>query len=469
VRLGYTPVLRLTVGAAVGLACINFLTHLGTSSLFVDEVYSWAAANAPLGELIEQVRDNEVAPPVYYGVLHPWISWLGADSDWAMRLPSALCAIALVPVLYDIARRLAGETAGVAAAVLGALSPLVLDYAQETRAYAPAMLVCALVAACALRAVERQAGGGRWAAGAGLLAALAFAIHYTTAFATAPFLIWLVLRRSLPGWARAASVAPLVVVGLLLLPLMLDQLATGHQNAIAPFARLTLENALEVLGTPWDSRAEDPVGLHALAAAVTVGAVAWLFARRRPMDVAIAAAATAPVAAAFVATLISTDAMITRYTSISAPLALVAVAAAFARLPRVPRAAYAAVVLAIAVSGTIRGHGDEARFADARGASERIASEWLAGDVIVTPPNDVTVNLPVRYYTDRTLPAGAPIVAGEEQERVGATLSTAPRIWFVGRKDQDAVAFFTRAGFESHEVARFEGTVPVVLTRADRD
>jgi mannosyltransferase len=458
--------LRLAVGAAAGLACINFLTHLGSSSLFVDEVYSWGDASVPLSDLIERLRDNEVTPAAYFAALHAWIDWLGADSDWAMRLPSAVSAIALVPVLYDLGRRLAGTTAGVAAAVLGGISPLVLDYAQQIRVYAVAMLVCALVASCALRAVERD--DGRWAAGAGLVAALALAMHYTTVFATGPFLVWLVLRRSLPSWSRAATVAPLVVVGLLFLPLMLDQLDSGRQAAISPFARLTLENTLEVLGTPWDSRAEDPVALHALAAALTAGAVAWLFSRRRAVDIAIAAAATAPVASAFVATLISDDAIITRYTSISAPFAILAVAAAGARLPKVPRIAYVAVLLVIAISGTIRGHSDEARFADARATLNRIDPEWTAGDVIVTPPDDVTVNLPVRYYAGRLLPAGAPVVGAEEVDALRATLRTAPRIWFVGRDGRYAEVFFARAGFESHAIADFNGTVPVVLTRADR-
>ena len=460
--------LRLAVGAAAGLACINFLVHLGTSSLFVDEVYSWGNASAPLGDLIDRLRDNEVTPAAYFAGLHAWIGWLGLDSTGRCGCPplcsrsrSCRCSTTSAAARGPDGRRGGGRAR--------CSSPLVLDYAQQMRGYAAAMLVCALVASCALRAVELDHDGGRWAAAAGVLAALAVAIHYTTVFATGPFLVWLVLRRALPGWGRAASVVPLGVVGLLLLPLMLDQLESGRQAAISPFARLTLENSLEVLGTPWDSRGEDPVALHALAAALTAGAVAWLFVRRRAADVVIAAAATAPVASAFVATLVSDDAIITRYTSISAPFAIAAVAAAIARLPRVPRLAYAAALLLVAVSGTIRGHTDEARFADARGALERIEPEWRAGDVILTPRDDVTVNLPVRYYAGRNLPAGALVFGAEETARLEAALRAAPRIWFVGREGQDPEPFFAPAGLESKAVARFDGTVPVVLTRADRE
>src|SRR6185436_9874090 len=129
------------VSAATALAVANFLVHLGASSLFVDEVYSWRDASGPLGDLYAQLRDNEVTPPTYFAALHGWMGRLGADSEFALRLPSAICAVILIPVLYDLGRRVGGRATGIAAAFFGALSPLVLDYAQQVRGYAPAMLV----------------------------------------------------------------------------------------------------------------------------------------------------------------------------------------------------------------------------------------------------------------------------------------------------------------------------------------
>ena len=458
----------VAVAAATAIAAANFLWQLGTSSLFVDEVYSWGDASAPLGDLFQRLRENEVTPPAYFAALHGWIGWLGAESEWAMRLPSALCAILLVPVLYDLARRTAGITAGIAAALFGALSPLVLDYAQQVRGYAPAMLVCALVAACTLRAVEQGRHAARWALAAGLLAALAYSIHYTTAFATAPFLGWLLLTRSLPRWGRAAAVAPLAVAGLALLPLMLDQLESGRQAAISPFARLTFENALSVLGTPWDSRADEPNAFRLVAAAVTVPAIAWTLTRGGHSGRAIGLAAAGPVAASFVATLVSDDALITRYTSISAPFAIVAVAAAITALPAGRRLLAAGAVLLVAATGTTRGHGEEARFADARAAVDRIAREWDASDPIITPPHDVTVDLPVLYYAGRELPGSATVVQADGPEGVRATLERASAAWFIGRSWQRPGPYFERMGFDSRAVARFAGSPSLVVTRAVR-
>lgn len=458
----------MAVAAAAAIATANFLLHLGTSSLFVDEVYSWGDASAPLGDLFQRLRDNEVTPPAYFAALHGWIGRLGAESDWAMRLPSAICGVLLVPVLYDIARRTAGIAAGIAAALFVALSPLVLDYAQQVRGYASAMLVCALVAACALRAVEPRRHAARWAVAAGVLAALAYSVHYTTAFATAPFLGWLLLTRALPAWSRVTAVVPLAVAGMALLPLMLDQLESGRQAAISPFARLTLENALSVLGTPWDSRAHEPNAFRALAAAVTVPAIAWALLRGGAAGRVIGLAAAGPVAASFVATLVSDDALITRYTSISAPFAIAAVAAAVAALPGGRRLLAVGAVLLVAVTGTVRGHGEGARFADARAAVDRIAREWDPSDPIITPPNDVTVDLPVLYYAGRDLPGAATVVQADKPDRVRAVLADARAAWFIGRTGQHAGPYFDGLGFESRVVARFDGSLPLLLTRAVR-
>ena len=52
-----------------------------------------------------------------------------------MRLPSTLAALALVVVTYRLATLLLGRRAGLVAAALTAMSPLVLSYGQQVRAY----------------------------------------------------------------------------------------------------------------------------------------------------------------------------------------------------------------------------------------------------------------------------------------------------------------------------------------------
>jgi hypothetical protein len=117
----------------------------------------------------------------------------------------------------------------------------------------------------------------------------------------------------------------------------------------------------------------------------------------------------------------------------------------------------------------VRGHQEGARFANARDAIEYVEPRWRAGDVIVTPPNDVTINLPVRYYVARDLPAGAPLIPAEQGEAVRAALDAGSRIWYVARRD-DLAEKLTDAGFPAKVVARYrDETVPVSLILAARE
>lgn len=438
------------------LAAVNFFVGLGSSSLFVDEVYSWSDASVPLGDLVDLVRFQEVQPPAYFAALHEWIGRFGVESEWGMRLPSAICALALVPAVFVLGQRVAG--AGAVACFLVAISPLVLDYAQQVRTYAPVMLVCVLAGWVALRA--RSARG---AALAGLLAALAFWMHYTAALVVLPFLAWIALRSPIPGRARALALGIPLLAGIALAPLFFDQLGSGRADAISPFARLTLENAVAVLGTPWDGRTNEPLDLLRWGAAIaTTGSLAFVLARGRGEARLVALAGAMPLVAAWGATLLTDDdALITRYTAVGAPFVLVTTAVAMARLPRGGRLAALLAVTLIGVAGSLRGHDRDARFADARAAIREVAAKWQPGEPIVTPRDDVTVELPISYYTGRELPEAEVVAAGEP-------LGQAEVVWVVHRAAEDPAGALSRAGFRAERIGEWPGTVQLALTRGVR-
>ncbi|HYH59859.1 MAG TPA: glycosyltransferase family 39 protein [Thermoleophilaceae bacterium] len=454
----------LVVLAATVVAAVNFLWQLGASSLFVDEVYSWAAAAVPRGDLLDHVRNVEITPPVYYAALHEWIGPLGFDSEAELRFPSAVCAIVLVPVLYDLGRRVSGEAAGAVAAVLVAVSPLVLDYAQEVRAYAPAMLLCALAAVCAARAVEGGAHRGRWAVAAGAAVALGLSVHYTTILVTAPVLALVLLTRSISTRARIAAGGVAGLTALVLAPLVIDQLGSGNQGGIEEFSRLTERNLLSILGTPWDSRMADPMAYHVIAAAITAAAIAWLLVRGSRIGRAVALGAALPLVAVFVATLVADDAIISRYTAASAPFALVAVAAAATSFTGMRRTVAVAAVLALALWGTWRGHDPDARFLDARAATEAIASDWREGDVVVTPAHDVTVDLPVRHYAGTVLPPDAFVVPGDDLDGLRTAVDHGARLWIVGRSSRDSTSGLADVGYDTETVETYRGLIPITLS-----
>ncbi len=158
-------------------------------------------------DLLENVHG-----PLYSLLLHLWCG-LSGDGEWALRLPSALFGIALVPALAWFAARWLGRETAVPAAWLAAGSPFLIWYSQEARNYSLLML-CATLAGGALVSMRaalapRGVAGYVAAAGAGLLSNFSFAL-----------LIPLHLRwwRGEPGWkARRLAALAATLGGMLLL------------------------------------------------------------------------------------------------------------------------------------------------------------------------------------------------------------------------------------------------------------
>jgi mannosyltransferase len=86
--------------------------------------------------------------------MRAWL-WFGHTEAW-IRLPSVLFAIASIPLLYALARRLIGEKAALAAAVLFALSPTDVYYSQEARGYTMTILLVLASTWFFVRAVEEN-------------------------------------------------------------------------------------------------------------------------------------------------------------------------------------------------------------------------------------------------------------------------------------------------------------------------
>lgn len=135
--------------AACAVALILRLFHLGHQSLWVDEFLTWhtAAVGAPLAW--QDVVRNDHGPLVQV-LLHWWVRWAG-DSEWALRLPSALASAATVPVFAALAACLLGPAALLPAAWAAALSPFLVWYGQEARNYAFAILFSTAAAWAAVR------------------------------------------------------------------------------------------------------------------------------------------------------------------------------------------------------------------------------------------------------------------------------------------------------------------------------
>jgi mannosyltransferase len=220
-----------------GAAALRFST-LGVQSFWHDEAVTVGRVLHPgLGATLREIPSSEATPPLYYVLAWLWTRVFGT-SEAGIRSLSALFGTATVPVAYAIGARLVSRRAGLLSALAVAVSPLLVWYSQEARAYALLVLTSAATVwlfAAALQEPERR----RWLAWWAAAASLALLSHYFAVFVVAPEAAWLLWSRR-EGALRpvlAAVAAPLVVAAALL-PLAVHQAGRGHDRWIAaiPFA-----------------------------------------------------------------------------------------------------------------------------------------------------------------------------------------------------------------------------------------
>jgi len=152
---------------AVAVGGFLRLYRIGDQGLWIDEAFSlWLArgrrasqplARQPLADMVHWVSTVDQHPPLYYALLHGWMRIVG-DAEGAVRALSALLGVLTIPVVYALGRRLADDRVGLAAALILALSPFHVRFAQETRMYTLLTLSVSLSLYAALCLFERRDG-----------------------------------------------------------------------------------------------------------------------------------------------------------------------------------------------------------------------------------------------------------------------------------------------------------------------
>jgi 4-amino-4-deoxy-L-arabinose transferase-like glycosyltransferase len=120
------------------LACGLRWYHLTADSLWMDELFSVWLAKQSFTQFW-QVMSHENHPPLYYLMLSGWIKLFGS-SAFAIRSLSAVCGVAMVPVLFVACKRLYDIQTAYYVAALAAVLPPFVRYSQEARMYAPVAL-----------------------------------------------------------------------------------------------------------------------------------------------------------------------------------------------------------------------------------------------------------------------------------------------------------------------------------------
>lgn len=320
--------------------------YLFSRSLWLDE--SKLALNLMergYGALLRPLSYNQAAPP---GVL--WLMKASTDvfgnTERALRLFPFLSSLAVLPLCYDVGRRMIGRRGSLMALLPLTLSPLLIYHASEAKQYAFEPLAVLVVLHAALLYLE--APGRPWrviwlAATGGLTMFLSHAVVFVTAGAGLVLLVHEIYGGTAVRRKRIASAAGIVVLAglinafFLLRPILQnDFLIEYHRESFPAFPPRTVGQWVETGGRliyPFEKQ----LGLNGPvpAAVLFIVGLIWMFRDSRPVSGLILVSPLALLLLCAVLDLYSFEA---RFLLFASPLLALGVAAGVEGLVRSDRA-----------------------------------------------------------------------------------------------------------------------------------
>jgi mannosyltransferase len=199
----------------LGVGVLVRLYGLDSQSLWADEGLQYFIASADSFHEVFARLFRTFHPPLSYLIHHVFLRI--SDTDFFLRLPSALFGIASMPLVYVLARQLVSKPAAVLTLVVFSVSPFHTWYSQDGRMYAQLLFLSLLSTYCLLRALEKEKSYW-W--GAYILAVVAgMYSHVFMGLGVSAQCLWVLLYHRQRLWAYSISG---VVVTVVCLPLVLQ-------------------------------------------------------------------------------------------------------------------------------------------------------------------------------------------------------------------------------------------------------
>lgn len=254
---------RLPVAFILLLAALLRFYNISGQSLWADEGNSVALARRSFAEITQRTA-FDIHPPLYYWLLKLWITLFG-DTELGLRSLSAVLGIGLVYLIWLIGSRFFKPRVGLSAALIAAISPLQVYYAQETRMYMLLTFLAALTVLAALLIFEAGPRNRPWL---GLIYMMTVAAGLYTHYAY-PLILVAVNLVALP-WFVSQGKGPRNLIfwlGLQLIPLLLylpwlpiawRQMTTwpAEQQPASPGSILNQVSTTLLFGLSWPDQLE---------------------------------------------------------------------------------------------------------------------------------------------------------------------------------------------------------------------
>jgi 4-amino-4-deoxy-L-arabinose transferase-like glycosyltransferase len=274
----------------VGLMLLGFglrVIALGDKSVWWDEGLAIWVARQSLAD-ISLWTANDVHPPLYFWLLHFW-RLLSGDSEFGLRLLSAIIGLFTIPATYLLGKRLNGRFTGLLAALFMTISRFDIAWSQEMRMYS----LAALLGAWALWATMGVWQYGRirdWLLYILFMVLGLYNLYLAVMVLVTANLVWLFLiwprakERWRNFWQWSLAQAAVLLLYAPWLAFAIGRIPTWSQaNPIEPWSFLKIYWTVLTVGIPLDVDQYAPLTVPVLLVFLLgVGVIGWQ-ARKRPL------------------------------------------------------------------------------------------------------------------------------------------------------------------------------------------
>ena len=133
--------------------------------------------------------DAEISPPFFF-LLAKVSSWIFGQTPTGVRFPSLVAGALTVPLFYLVGLKALGRRAALYATAIATVSPFLVYFSANARAYSVMILMLLVATWCLLSATSEKGNDWHWA-GWSVAGCLAVYSHYVACLAIGGHLIWL--------------------------------------------------------------------------------------------------------------------------------------------------------------------------------------------------------------------------------------------------------------------------------------
>ncbi len=151
--------------------------------------------------------------PLYYWGMKLWTSFVGTENDLLLRLPSVICGLLTLVIIFIFAQRFLRGISFVAALLIFCLNPILIGTSNQATPYALLGLLATL--SCYFTVVALNKGGTRNWVGMFVTAVLGFLTHPVFMFLTLGQMLFVAFRPARPPrlmWLTSITITTLIVI-----------------------------------------------------------------------------------------------------------------------------------------------------------------------------------------------------------------------------------------------------------------